>query len=401
MTMSSKRDVTVYLDAADLSRFGDVIRRKGEKGVPEIFERLISLRETGHVRFGYSMSTLSELFQYDERHPETTMAKAEAIERLCGDYAFIYLARLLAIQIQSAAATEGLRQPQPPVAVLERGYGWYPDISGALVSFKDDLRSQLDSTIADRSRNRAERRKMKAHARKVDLAAGLQESIAEFAELWGLEETDVDLSMGALLRDEITPEIASKRLFSAVAQPTKFVHAYFVQHDGPKDLPAFMTEPGRRLQATFLKVRSDLSTVPLLHASEKRWFRERVREMARDSANLLFNHVEHDGENLGLTQDLVELFKNDEALARRLPSWDVFARILEPFILQNMGLQGGGHQPERSAAGDLIHALYLPFTDIWRGDRRFGHLLKQALPEHRRRIVTSLRELPGAIEDRL
>ncbi len=401
MAMSSKRDMTVYLDAADFSKFGDILRGKGETGVSEIFERLIALRETGRVRFGYSMTTLSELFQYDERHPETTIAKAEAVERLCGDYAVIYLARLLAIQIKSAAATEGLMEPQPPVPVLERGYGWYPDISDALISFKADLRSQLDSKIADRSRNRAERRKMRARARKLDLAAGLQESTAEFAGLWGLEETDVDLSMGALLREEITPEVASKRLFSAVAQPTKFVHAYFVRHDGPKNLPAFITEPGRRLQATFLKVRSDLSTVPLLHASETRWFRERVREMARDSANLLFGHVEKDGENFGLPQDLVKLFRTDEALARKLPSWDLFVRILEPFILQNMGLQGGGHQPERSAAGDLIHALYLPFTDLWRGDRRFGHLLKQALPEHRRRIVTSLWELPAVIEERL
>jgi hypothetical protein len=120
--------------------------------------------------------------------------------------------------------------------------------------------------------------------------------------------------------------------------------------------------------------------------------------MGRETARYLFGLAERSSKEFGLPNELLHAFQADDNLAHFVPSWRVFSEIIEPFIMQNMGFYGGGGQPERSAAGDLLHSLYLPHADLWRGDRRFCHLLKNALPVHRHRIVSKLTELPQAIE---
>ena len=47
---------------------------------------------------------------------------------------------------------------------------------------------------------------------------------------------------------------------------------------------------------------------------------------------------------------------------------------------------------------DLIHAMYLPHADLWRGDRPFSTLLINNRVDFCSRIVPSLADLPGRIE---
>ncbi len=50
---------------------------------------------------------------------------------------------------------------------------------------------------------------------------------------------------------------------------------------------------------------------------------------------------------------------------------------------------------------DMMHAMYIPYTDLWRGDKAFSHLLiSQNLPL-KERIVPRLTELPNRIEEKL
>ena len=50
---------------------------------------------------------------------------------------------------------------------------------------------------------------------------------------------------------------------------------------------------------------------------------------------------------------------------------------------------------------DFVHAMYLPHTDLWRGDRAFSHLLKQHKVSFGDRIVQTLSELPARIHAEL
>jgi hypothetical protein len=49
--------LTLYLDAADYSRFGDVERGVGSPAIAAVYEQLKALRKSGVVRFAYISPT--------------------------------------------------------------------------------------------------------------------------------------------------------------------------------------------------------------------------------------------------------------------------------------------------------------------------------------------------------
>ena len=57
-----------------------------------------------------------------------------------------------------------------------------------------------------------------------------------------------------------------------------------------------------------------------------------------------------------------------------------------------------GRDIKNSDGIDLIHAMYLPHADLWRGDKAFSTLLINNRIDFCTRIVPSLGELPGRIE---
>ena len=56
---------------------------------------------------------------------------------------------------------------------------------------------------------------------------------------------------------------------------------------------------------------------------------------------------------------------------------------------------------KESDAGDILHATYLPYVDLYRTDGRFGALLSKVSIPGTVKVVPKLHQLPEAIEDRL
>jgi hypothetical protein len=52
----------------------------------------------------------------------------------------------------------------------------------------------------------------------------------------------------------------------------------------------------------------------------------------------------------------------------------------------------------QSDIADLLHSLYLPFCDLWRGDRRFSSILRIADVPFNEKIVSNLFDLPRRID---
>lgn len=54
-----------------------------------------------------------------------------------------------------------------------------------------------------------------------------------------------------------------------------------------------------------------------------------------------------------------------------------------------------------SLLGDLLHSVYLPFCDLWRGDRSFTHILFAGKVPNSHKVVSRLQDLPIEIEKAL
>ncbi len=103
----------------------------------------------------------------------------------------------------------------------------------------------------------------------------------------------------------------------------------------------------------------------------------------------------------GLTDNVLNELAAREEGSSMVPSVQIAAAALEAYALQIIGVTTGGAKIEPSFGGDLLHAFYLPYVDIWRGDRRVSATLRQVLPRYRDRIGGTLADLPMEIERKL
>ncbi|QDX25723.1 hypothetical protein FPZ54_06625 [Sphingomonas suaedae] len=389
---------TVYLDTSDYSRFGDVLRGKGDPQTERIFDQLIRLKEGGVAQFAYSMPVLSELLQYDEDHAETTTHKAQAVEMLCGSNAFIWPGRLIAWEVSVAAAKNDLSEHPLLASPLSEAANWFPNVEGALDDLKGGFQRTLNEALADITPvNRKQRRTIEAHVRKLSMTKMVNAAAPEFADKYGLKVSDVQRSLIAVLEDKISPSEGAKRLFSAIATPTTFIHTYFKGYDGKKDFPAWMSSLGAKLQSGLMEGREKLSAIDISLLSPD-FIRSGFEETAPEYGSMVLRLASSEATEFGLEQAVIDLYAHRQDLANEVSCWRNFTRFIPAFMMANLGLRGDGYAPERSAGGDIIHSFYLPYCDLWRGDRRFSHILKQALPDQAHRIVSRLADLPKLVE---
>ena len=92
--------------------------------------------------------------------------------------------------------------------------------------------------------------------------------------------------------------------------------------------------------------------------------------------------------------------KSPKELTKNAPRWkELFGEASGMLAAQILfAFHNDGRDIKHSDGIDLIHAMYLPHADLWRGDRAFSTLLISSRVDFCNRIVPSLAELPGRIE---
>lgn len=388
----------VYLDTQDYSRFGDVLRGKSDAKTEALFTALETRRQAGNVIFAISMPLLSELLQYDVGFRETTLRKAEAIERLCGSWALAYPSRLIAAQIADAAIQRGVIPARENPAILSAERYWYPNIADVFRGMRARMRQTIDAKIAEVSAySRALRRRAARQFRNLDVADVARISAPEIAAEFGLPVQAVVGSVVALLRDQITPEQASRRLFAAIAEPVKFVETYFEKVNSDRSLPTWMSKAGSEFQGHFLKLRDQLR--PLMSVpSARQQLQTMLTENTPGFGRTILRQGLGDTAEFGVDEALGDRLIGDPIFTTTLPTCEIVGGVLSGYIWQIMGMAGSEAKVEHSFAGDLFNALYLPYVDLWRGDRRFSPVLKSAVPRYGNRVIEDLTELPAAID---
>jgi hypothetical protein len=390
------RPVVVYLDSQDFSRFGDVLRGKSDPDTERIFSELRTLREAGTVIFGVSMPLMSELLQFHPDHRETSLRKAEAIEMLCGHYAFPTPMKLAATEIAIAANAIELTANPPEIRIPSSDRGWFPGFGSALVDFRETIQAaalrSLESKVSD-PRLRGQVRAMLAD---VDWSGEIEAFAPELADHFQLPVEAISDTLVPLFGGDIAAEEASRRMFSSISQPTAFVHIYFERLDGDSSLPRWMKGAGQTLANSINRIANEIREIAGPN-SKRKHFRPILAPLRGHFAAAAIELARISADEIRLSDEVIDQFSSGPQAALSLPSGQIIAAVLESYLLQILGATATSAKIEKSFAGDLMHALYLPYVDLWRGDRRFSALLANAVPEYQNRIVRSLSDLPSAI----
>jgi hypothetical protein len=396
--MSGSEPVTVYLDTQDYSRFGDVLRGKSWSDMGQVFHRLKELRRKGIARFVYSMPILSELLQYDPEHEDTTLAKARAVEELCGDSALLWLPRLIETQAASFGRAIGLPLPEKSMPCIRTRNEWFPRISSELTGIKERISEGFDGAISEFGPlNRKQRRVIEVHKGERKIAAAMRAAAPEFAEKYGISIASVVSAILPLLKGKRTAEDASRLLFGAIAKPTAFVNVYFRVQQRDKSLPAWIRGMGEDFARHLVEFRRNAE--PLLQEKQEAdYLRSLLKGDISRFGRAVLGIIDTEEAEQGITAEMLETISNHPDAPQQIASCEIASAVLLGYLEQTVAVAGSAARVEGSFAGDLIHSLYIDCVHLWRGDRRFAALLKQRLPSRRDKIQPLLKDLPEQIE---
>ncbi len=390
----------VYLDTQDFSRFGDVLRGKSDAATEAIFLELERRSKAGNAIFPASMPIIGELLQYDADYRETTICKAQAVERLCGHWGLAFPSRLIAAELLTVARQHQLMPDGPAPETLSSNRYWYPNISGALNGLRERVQAQVKSTVSNLPlQNRYERRRAKHLVGNFDPTVAIRAAAPEFAANFGLPVETVMGSVVALVQGRITAPEASRRLFGEIAKPVTFVEAYFEKVEGDRSaIPGWMRGFGDNFERRFLDLRAQTASI-LDNEDGRAAIEQLLTELPKTLGPGIFGMAdENDLAEFGLTASIVDSLRAVEGVEDQVPASDIVGNVIPAYARQVLGLRGNPVRVERSFGGDVVHALYLPHVNLWRGDRRFADVVMRAVPHYAARVVPRLTALPAAID---
>jgi hypothetical protein len=359
----------IYLDTQDYSRFGGIIEGRGTPQDQSLFERLVAMAEAGDAIFACSMPIIFELFSFDRTLPHITEAKAEAVERLCRGHALAYGGDVIALDIAKSAERLKLMPPTQHRTLLTNDYGWTPDIGpvfGALPKITD---------------------------KKI-----IAEAVKSVNNTYGLPYDDTMEVLEEYISGKISSSEISSRLISSISSPKQFVRTYCQGFGVESELPDWMASGGKNLIQLFTALSAIVAVCPPSNSEERRMLGDMLKEQSMNAAVTLLDVGSDSLAKYGVSREVFENIRQDPSSSKGVEFVHILGRLLASYSFQITGLSGPIARVETSVTGDIMHSIYLPHVDLWRGDKRFGHLVESAIPEYAGKVVRNRGDLVSRIE---
>lgn len=385
-----KQPLIVYLDTSD---FSSMYRCEPSSSVANVREDLISRVKHGEVRFGVSFIHFFEFLQPAQAPYEKDRSdRIRFLRLLTEDWSFPFYMDLT------------------NQSVLQNGPYWMPadalrkfDIDG----FSERLRAKLYERASERTLGtRKDRRRLRNKSWFVEfvrnnpqILSSLTADTEKERELYdGLLESGLlrKYILGGIARTEANHIFRSRCLNLAAvyhwyfsSSPDNPVAANWDRiHTNWARSFATLSESLQRCSSEFEaleQLSKQLKEIGAFAPSELKQENKRISQSRKELKSLISRPVK-------LEEDLLKTGPDSEVvdLQFRANGTAAFNAIVTGKLVF-----------ERSAIGDLLHSLYLPYCDLWRGDRAFAHVLKADGVPFSARIVTRLAHLPERIETTL
>ena len=401
------RKVIIYLDTQDFSRFADCLSNRGTKDAGLALEALLPEIDAGRVIAPISMAHISELFQYEDGGRDLVLRKAQAIERLSWPYAFRDMNDMIVADFVDFAVSTGCLRQRPPrpasFPVDEEGQ-WHPSVGSIL----DDVQAQMDRRLnaalkEEHGLSRADRRKAKKVMRSYGWGEALttpeaEKQMREFANKYPVTDRFINEKMfQRLLQGKLKADVVEAEIFKGIRRPTDFVCWYFERYEGERDLPHWMRTLGGEIAASLRTLKSEVSELDIPPAALKSILKEQADLFGLSISKRLFSEAVPVLQRLGVGARAIDKLLNDPGRAST-PTIAALATLAVQAMKKHS--KSGQNAPEvkNSDGGDMIHALYMPHCDIWRGDKDSAEFVRQAFPSAATHIVGKLKDLPSALE---
>jgi hypothetical protein len=375
------RSIRVHLDTSDYSA---MYRAAPGTIAGNVRYKLNKLVQSGQIKIGLSYHVVFELLKKaNPEFRENRVARARLLRELCGQNAFPYPTDL---GRGHRFSTDGL---------------WLPQIDLDEVEVERVVREVM--TVAERhpSASGHERRVL---SRRKYFAVWVSENPERakqlVQEMWPLKFAHAFVESGNFNRyilGKMSRRDANKELRYYVTDPVSLYEIWFERYgrddpiiDRRDQIASMFVEMGGGFRA-MLEQGADIQT--------------KIKRALGATGDEAISSAGR--ERFGKLNEEVKRFRAEmlspEDLYQRVPIWReyfddesalVAAQILHAFLREN--------RPIKPSDGiDFVHAIYLPHTELWRGDRGFSDLIIKHAVNFSERVVPTLAELPERIDGRL
>jgi hypothetical protein len=375
--------LTLYLDTSDYS---ELSKLNLTPDLDDVRIKLFDLVDSGKIRIAFSFLIIAELLQdFEPEFVESRRRRAQLIKRLCGSNCFPYVSDFWKGR---GLSTEG---------------NWMPDGVIDAFSFTSFRKQFRDRLLKFEGLNRSLRRKYaNEHA--------LAEYVRSNPNHLKIKPTD-DLAKyfpnafieGDYFRRYFAREIseaeASEALRKCITDPAHFFELWFVHFENKGVLQGLVEDHVSRLrdgivqlQKLFFTFEAESKSLQSQAAISKRSYRELKNNFSAMGMKLDLPPPNH--AKVATVGDLLISLEKP----RELNALPEHSQVL---LWEFMKAYMGPRKINNSSIRDMMHAMYIPHCDLWRGDRKFSRLLNDLPISHKSSIVPSLSELPSRIEQLL
>jgi hypothetical protein len=395
--LKAMQPIRIYLDSSDYSSLSDRSGQSTESA--NLFKRLLDYADCGSVAYYFSAVHISEMSPLENQHTELARERGETLTKLCKRNCFISLEQIWEKELGVA---HGLQDEK---SVYSMTGDWFPEDIFDISPFSEsNIASLVNRELATHDLNRSQRREAK---RKFSRNGKLRKEQKAFVQRqvrhgdyqgllakYPMREQDAKLIGRYLIGDGVSKSEAENAYLESLRDPTWMMQWFSQHHDLMLPIVNLVRGPARTIHETFkIIIHSfhEVSMSSLDSATKKILIRELNRKMLISLPNKL-------SDSFFAEIALPEL--SEEVISKNLQGIKSMISLMFESLQLSLA-EKTPRVPKLSDAVDAMHAVHMPYVDIFRADTTMAPLLEKEAIKYGTKIVARLAQLPEAIEREL
>jgi hypothetical protein len=377
----------VYLDTSDYSRLADIGHRKEVDGLRSVLGFLQEEKRQGRIQIRFSFIHILEILKNHSGDLTLALRKASLIEELCGEEVFKYPASLF-----SAEATHFRKGGLDRALVTSDDGQWYPDAIPDMSGFRDEMAVMFEEALRGQGLPESVVRQYVKHGRLTktairDLPKALGPLSKQMPLAGGFYENGafVDYLKGRRSGEDFASEFAK----GVLRRPSVFIEHWFKNTPQALALFARFTDDEKRIHQSMLHSRK-LGLAISKAAPDVA--KELGAQLERDWGGLDFERFGAQGLDVEAKQRIFEGIPQPG-----LKAVSAFFIGMRAYFIDNIRPSLVMRKPRESDPGDLLHLIYMPYSDIFRADAYMTSLIQRFLAPATY-VVAELESLPELVK---
>ena len=414
--------IQIYLDSSDYSQLSDPHKLKSNQKLFELNRALNSYVEKGIIVIRYSCIHILEMAHIRMTDRQLSLKRFNLMKQLCKTHTLKPIPEIEDIEFRKLACN-ALFLSNKECAAEDNGR-WFPDFADKVDNFRqiaiNSIRDTLNNMSLPRKQRKAIEKKMHKNGKFTDTAFQylsqnrndlLEKLSNEFPLTNRFWKDDLILQFfgGKISNRELLNEI-QLGFFDA----ENFIGWYIDRYKKGKSIPSWLRDAGNDNLKKIQYLREEYEKLMdfgiKTGKSEKEIYADikKIEKRLKPSIKLhrekILTNIWKKRRHKLLKHGLTEKIWKEKIVNSNLgeiPSIDIYAQALFKYIINNVSNLRFQRKILGSDHADLLHIRYLPYVDIFRADGYMGNLIKPLAKSYNTQIVTSLGDIPDAINNYL